>query len=285
MSEQTVETKIETEFQPDSTGNLVPQSEEEKFFGVKTEIPSKEEAEEISVEVVDEIVDEPIEEEKEEVDEATLDEVLNQQATNNAQWAKLNAQAKFKEAYENGDSDAMSAAQEELTRATLAEQAASQYSATLQNQLNHQLQQEQINNPVPQGQPQLDPDMQAWSAQNPWFMSTVPEHQEMTSYAMTIDQRLRNKGIKPEVDSKLYYEEVDKAMRNEYPSFFGVTTTEVDSEPVGEKRQPQNVVAPASRTSGSKNSRSIRLTQAQVKLARQLGISPEQYAKQLLQES
>jgi hypothetical protein len=127
--------------------------------------------------------------------------------------------------------------------------------------------------------------MQAWSAQNPWFMSTVPEHQEMTSYAMTIDQRLRNKGIKPEVDSKLYYEEVDKAMRNEYPSFFGVTTTEVDSEPVGEKRQPQNVVAPASRTSGSKNSRSIRLTQAQVKLARQLGISPEQYAKQLLQES
>ena len=31
MSEQTVETKIETEFQPDSTGNLVPQSEEECY--------------------------------------------------------------------------------------------------------------------------------------------------------------------------------------------------------------------------------------------------------------
>ena len=78
MSEQTVETKIETEFQPDSTGNLVPQSEEEKFFGVKTEIPTKQEADNnLSVEVVDDIQEPEVEEEvEEETDEATLDEEI-----------------------------------------------------------------------------------------------------------------------------------------------------------------------------------------------------------------
>ena len=346
MSEQTIETEISTEFQPDSSGNLVPQSEEEKFFGVKTEIPTSNQQDEVAIEVLEDTGEEEIIEEQpeEEVDEETLDEeiknyskragkridqliyereeqkrqrqsiesqqqeavtrlktlmqenqrlqaivdqggqVLNQQATNNAQWAKLNAQAKLKAAYDEGDADKMAEAQEELTRATLAEQSATSYSQNLQNQLAQQLEQEQLANPVQEPQ-QLDPDMQAWSQRNPWFMSTVPEHQEMTSYAMTIDRRLRNQGVLPENDSKLYYEEVDKAMRREYPSFFGVTTTEEVDTPTQEKRQPQNVVAPASRTSGSnKNSRKVRLDQDQVKLARQLGITPEQYAKQLLLE-
>lgn len=346
MSEQTIETEISTEFQPDSSGNLVPQSEEEKFFGVKTEIPTSNQQDEVAIEVLEDTGEEEIIEEQpeEEVDEKTLDEeiknyskragkridqliyereeqkrqrqsiesqqqeavtrlktlmqenqrlqaivdqggqVLNQQATNNAQWAKLNAQAKLKAAYDEGDADKMAEAQEELTRATLAEQSATSYSQNLQNQLAQQIEQEQLANPVQEPQ-QLDPDMQAWSQRNPWFMSTVPEHQEMTSYAMTIDRRLRNQGVLPENDSKLYYEEVDKAMRREYPSFFGVTTTEEVDAPTQEKRQPQNVVAPASRTSGSnKNSRKVRLDQDQVKLARQLGITPEQYAKQLLLE-
>ena len=346
MSEQTIETEISTEFQPDSSGNLVPQSEEEKFFGVKTEIPTSNQQDEVAIEVLEDTGEEEIIEEQpeEEVDEETLDEeiknyskragkridqliyereeqkrqrqsiesqqqeavtrlktlmqenqrlqaivdqggqVLNQQATNNAQWAKLNAQAKLKAAYDEGDADKMAEAQEELTRATLAEQSATSYSQNLQNKLAQQLEQEQLANPVQEPQ-QLDPDMQAWSQRNPWFMSTVPEHQEMTSYAMTIDRRLRNQGVLPENDSKLYYEEVDKAMRREYPSFFGVTTTEEVDAPTQEKRQPQNVVAPASRTSGSnKNSRKVRLDQDQVKLARQLGITPEQYAKQLLLE-
>jgi len=346
MSEQTIETEISTEFQPDSSGNLVPQSEEEKFFGVKTEIPTSNQQDEVAIEVLEDTGEEEIIEEQpeEEVDEKTLDEeiknyskragkridqliyereeqkrqrqsiesqqqeavtrlktlmqenqrlqaivdqggqVLNQQATNNAQWAKLNAQAKLKAAYDEGDAEKMAEAQEELTRATLAEQSATSYSQNLQNQLAQQIEQEQLANPVQEPQ-QLDPDMQAWSQRNPWFMSTVPEHQEMTSYAMTIDRRLRNQGVLPENDSKLYYEEVDKAMRREYPSFFGVTTTEEVDAPTQEKRQPQNVVAPASRTSGSnKNSRKVRLDQDQVKLARQLGITPEQYAKQLLLE-
>ena len=210
-------------------------------------------------------------------------QVLNKQAHNNALWAKQNAQAEFKKAYEEGDADAMTKAQEMIARATLAEQQSNNMAQSVQAEVTK-------NMPVQkQAEPkqELDPEMKEWSSKNPWFMSTVPEHQEMSSYALTIDQRLRNQGINPEEDSQKYYAEVDKNMRNEYPNFFGVQvdqTAEVVSEAGTTKRQPSTVVASATRDSGNKKPSQVRLTQTQVKLARQLGISPEQYANQLLKE-
>ena len=210
-------------------------------------------------------------------------EVLNKQAHNNALWAKQNAQAEFKKAYEEGDADAMTKAQEMIARATLAEQQSNNMAENVQAEVTKNM---PVQQPATQQQ-ELDPDMKAWSSKNPWFMSTVPEHQEMSSYALTIDQRLRNQGINPEEDSQKYYAEVDKNMRNEYPNFFGVQvdqTAEVVSEAETTKRQPSTVVASATRDSGNKKPSQVRLTQTQVKLARQLGISPEQYANQLLKE-
>ena len=210
-------------------------------------------------------------------------EVLNKQAHNNALWAKQNAQAEFKKAYEEGDADAMTKAQEMIARATLAEQQSTNMAQSVQAQVTKNM---PVQQPAPQQQ-ELDPEMKEWSSKNPWFMSTVPEHQEMSSYALTIDQRLRNQGINPEEDSQKYYAEVDKNMRNEYPNFFGVQvdqTAEVVSEAGTTKRQPSTVVASATRDSGNKKPSQVRLTQTQVKLARQLGISPEQYANQLLKE-
>ena len=210
-------------------------------------------------------------------------EVLNKQAHNNALWAKQNAQAEFKKAYEEGDADAMTKAQEMIARATLAEQQSNNMAQSVQAEVTK-------NMPVQkQAEPkqELDPEMKEWSSKNPWFMSTVPEHQEMSSYALTIDQRLRNQGIMPEKDAQKYYAEVDRYMRNEYPNFFGVQvdqTAEVVSEAGTTKRQPSTVVASATRDSGNKKPSQVRLTQTQVKLARQLGISPEQYANQLLKE-
>ena len=210
-------------------------------------------------------------------------EVLNKQAHNNALWAKQNAQAEFKKAYEEGDADAMTKAQEMIARATLAEQQSNNMAENVQAQVTK-------NMPVQkQAEPkqELDPERKEWSSKNPWFMSTVPEHQEMSSYALTIDQRLRNQGVMPEKDAQKYYAEVDRYMRNEYPNFFGVQvdqTAEVVSEAGTTKRQPSTVVASATRDSGNKKPSQVRLTQTQVKLARQLGISPEQYANQLLKE-
>jgi len=208
-------------------------------------------------------------------------QVLNKQAHNNALWAKQNAQEQFKKAYEEGNAEEMTKAQELLSKATLAEQQSPNMAATLQQQIAQNLPQAEIQAPQP------DPDMQAWAQKNPWFMGSEPVHKEMTSYAMYVDQSLQAKGIDPAAKSQEYYDEVDKAMRNQFPTFFGATSTsEVEvSQEEAPKRQPSTVVASATRDSGNKKPTQIRLTQTQVKLARQLGISPEQYANQLLKEA
>jgi hypothetical protein len=208
-------------------------------------------------------------------------EVLNKQAHNNALWAKQNAQEAFKKAYEEGNAEEMTKAQELLSKATLAEQQSTNMAATLQQQIAQNLPQPQIQAAQP------DPDMQAWAQKNPWFMGSEPVHKEMTSYAMYVDQSLQAQGIDPASKSQEYYNEVDNAMRKQFPTFFGATSTpEVEvSQEEAPKRQPSTVVASATRDSGNKKPTQIRLTQTQVKLARQLGISPEQYANQLLKEA
>jgi hypothetical protein len=208
-------------------------------------------------------------------------EVLNKQAHNNALWAKQNAQDAFKKAYEEGNADEMTKAQELLSRATLAEQQSTNMAASLQQQIAQNLPQEEY---IPA---QPDPEMQVWSQKNPWFMGSEPIHQSMTSYAMHLDKELQLEGIDPASKSEEYYNQVDQRMRIKYPSFFGVSSTnEVEiSQEDSPKRQPSTVVASATRDSGNKKPTQIRLTQTQVKLARQLGISPEQYANQLLKEA
>ena len=208
-------------------------------------------------------------------------EALNTQALNNAQWAKHNAQAQFKKAYDEGDADQMAQAQETLAKATMAEQQASNYAQSLQQQVAQSIPEQ-----PPEPQQKLDPDMQAWSQKNTWFMNNSNrDHQEMTAYAMAVDTRLKNRGIDPATQSKEYYDAVDQAMQKEYPQFFGVASPEPEVQyEETPKRQPSNVVAPATRSTGKKP-RSIRLTQTQVRIAKQLGISPEQYANQLIQES
>ena len=208
-------------------------------------------------------------------------EALNKTAHNNALWAKQNAQVSFKKAYEEGDADAMSQAQELLSKATLAEQQANSTAQRVQNHVVQNMPAPEIQQPA---QRQLDPDMEQWAKKNTWFMGGETFQQEMTSYAMYLDQRSKHDPASSPVD---YYQEIDKEMKKEFPSFFGVQANN-NSEMIVEetpKRQRQTVVATATRDSGNKKPTQIRLTKTQVKLARQLGITPEKYANQLLKES
>ena len=213
-------------------------------------------------------------------------DVLNKTALNNALWAKQSATQSYKKAYEEGDADAMAKAQELLSQATLAEQ---QASGTAQQVQARVIQNMPAQEQVPQ-QPQqrkLDPDMERWAKKNPWFMGSESFQKEMTSYSLYVDQRLRAKGVDPETRSEEYYSQVDREMREQFPDFFGVQSagdSEMVSSEVTPKRQPQTVVATATRDSGNKKPTQIRLKKSQVALARQLGITPEQYASQLLKE-
>jgi hypothetical protein len=174
------------------------------------------------------------------------------------------AKRRYKEAYEAGDSEGVVAAQDSLTTAKIK-------SDKLNNFEMPSLQDD--NSPdnmsfetAPQ-RVQVDPKAEAWKQANPWFN----QDHEMTSLAMGLHTKLVQDGLDPRSDE--YYERIDARMRQLFPERFEDTQEEEDRP-----KRRSNVVAPATRSTAPKK---IRLTQTQVTLAKRLGLSPEQYAKQV----
>ena len=217
-------------------------------------------------------------------------EELNKTALQGAQWAEYSAQQQLKTAQDEGDAEKIAQATQLLTQAQIAKQGASQYAQRVAEHIAKQPatpgQAQPVAQPKTEEKPQIDPLMEEWSNNNPWFMGETPQHQSMSQYALYLESQIRGQGIP--IGSKQAYDEIDKGMRKQFPEFFGVqqeavVETEVPAEAQVD-RQASTVVAPVSRTTG-KTPRKVQLTAAQVRLARQLGITPEQYANQLLKEN
>ena len=198
--------------------------------------------------------------------------------------------SEFKEAYEAGDTDKMLAANEKILSAQVDAKSANEKLNYYQQQTEarQQLSQQQQN--VAQQQPQPvqqhtppDPKAVEWLQKNTWFGNK--EHKDMTGYAYGLHETLiQDEGIYPTSDQ--YYQEVDKRMRGKFPEFFGEEEISVGNEQVVEtviSKKPSNVVAPATRNNGAMP-RKVQLTGTQVALARRLGLTPEQYAKQVAKE-
>ncbi len=201
------------------------------------------------------------------------------------------AKAEFKEAYEAGNSDAMLAANEKILAAQVDLKSATEKLNYYQQQ--QEAIQQQAQQPVqqPQQPPQqaLDSRQVKWLQDNKWFSN--PDYPEATGYAYGIHERLiKVEGVNPNSDQ--YYEEIDKRMSQRFPELYEgkpsavATETEVIQEEVETEtsKKPSNVVAPATRNNGAMP-RKVQLTATQVALARRLGLTPEQYAKQLAQEN
>ena len=130
--------------------------------------------------------------------------------------------------------------------------------------------------------------MQDWMEENPWFN----QDRRMTAFAFGVHEELLQKNVRPE--SPRYFAEIDKAMRETFPSHFEEgskqdegSRRETDRD---ERRPHRRTVAGVTRTpAGRPNSdkSKVTLTASQVALARKLGLSKEQYASELmrLQES
>ena len=176
------------------------------------------------------------------------------------------AKAKFKQAYDAGESDAVVEAQEALTAAKMKVERVSNIKLpTLQEE--ETAVQPQASAPVT-----VDPRAQEWQSSNPWF----GQDDEMTSFALGLHQKLVKQGINPR--SEDYYEKINARMRQVFPDSFD------DVEDVPEETKPRrktNVVAPATRSTAPKK---IVLTQTQVALAKRLGVPLEEYAKQVAME-
>lgn len=177
------------------------------------------------------------------------------------------AKARFKKAYEDGDVEALTNAQEEIadikTDIKLLSNRAPK-EKTLQTGS------EEYNPPQP---PRAGPDPKAlvWRQNNTWF----GQDEEMTAFALGVHEKLVNSGVDPRSDE--YYDKLNSRIRQVYPEIAG----DEEAEKPVKKAKPANVVAPASRSTAPKK---IVLTQTQVALAKRLGVPLELYAKKVAEE-
>jgi hypothetical protein len=180
------------------------------------------------------------------------------------------AKRKFKEAYESGDADALTAAQEEMTTVKMkAERVNNFRPAPVQTD------EKQVQIPTAEPvRPRLDAKTQEWTEKNTWFGSD----DEMTSFALGFHNKLAKSGITP--SSQEYYERIDARMKQVFPDAFESSETET-SEDANPSPKRSNVVAPATRSTAPKK---IVLTKTQVELAKRLGLTNEQYARAVAAE-
>ena len=184
---------------------------------------------------------------------------LLEQAKKNASIESDNAKRAYKEAYESGDSDAVLDAQDKLTNAKLKSERLANFKLPPLQETETPVQAE-----VEQTAPvQVDTRAADWQKANSWF---GPDD-EMTSLALGLHNKLVKQGVSPQSDE--YYESIDTRMRQVFPDNFE------DAEP---KRKKTQVVAPATRSTAP---RKVTLTRTQVQIAKRLGLTPEQYAKQV----
>jgi hypothetical protein len=180
------------------------------------------------------------------------------------------AKKAYKEAYDSGDTDALLEAQEQLTDAKLKLQRVSSFvpqQKALQEEENEvQIQQTQQRAPAP------DTKARSWQEKNSWF----GQDEEMTSLALGLHEKLVKENGMAYATTDEYYKRIDATMRKRFPENFDDESSEETTQRV---TKPSNVVAPATRSTSSKK---IKLKASQVALARKLGLTPEQYAMELV---
>lgn len=209
--------------------------------------------------------------------EATLVEQIKSRAALAVQSAKSN----YAKAYEEGDTQAIIKAQEEFTLAQAEQLEAFRYEGDYKNRMQNWQQQRQFAQQqqlpvqqqpqVTQKPPEPTPESQTWASKNPWFGKN--EHRDMTAIAYAEHEKLiRDDGVKPDTDE--YYEKIDAKMRDVFPTYF---------KKEGKSKPPPTVVASGSRNNGAKP-HTVRLTPTQVTTAKAIGLTVEQYAKQVLKE-
>jgi hypothetical protein len=195
-----------------------------------------------------------------------------QEVTKAANNELVMAKERLKQAYEAGDAGAITEAQEALTEAKFKIKQYENFQPSLQEEESgvQQTQQYQVQ-ATPQ--PVLDPKAEAWKEKNSWFGTD----EEMTALALGLHEKLVRSGVDPRSDE--YYDRVNATMRKRFPDYFEEEQPQTKQEEKPARTKPANVVAPVTRSSGP---RQIRLTPTQVALAKKLGLSNEQYARELM---
>ena len=179
------------------------------------------------------------------------------------------AKKEFKEAYDLGDSEQILQAQEKLNRAQYKLQRVSEFVPSRQEE---EVPVQAVANTVPR------PDQKtiAWQERNQWF----GKDEEMTSLALGLHQKLVSQHGTAYPSTDEYWQKVDETMRRRFPEHFAdeeeAQESQRESKPQREKPAP--IVAPATRSTGSKK---ITVKQSAVAMAKKLGVPLEKYVQEM----
>jgi hypothetical protein len=181
------------------------------------------------------------------------------------------AERSYSEAYDMGDKDKLIEAQKELIRAQNKIDQAEKFKPALQEPENDvQIEQKQVSQ-----EPQMDAKVAAWVSQNPWFMD--PSKIRMRRYAEGVHEELAGRYGRAFIGTDEYFKAIDREVRTVFSNEFGGTQNDDDNQ-TSQRQKPSTVVAPAKRSTAPKK---VTLTREQVSLAKKLGITPEQYAREM----
>jgi hypothetical protein len=172
------------------------------------------------------------------------------------------AKARYKEAYEAGDSDAIVDAQEALISAKSKMERVNNFKpAPLQEEKT-------VVQPEYQQAPRVDTKAVEWQQTNKWFGTD----KEMTGFALAVHEKLVNdEGMDPQSDE--YYRRINGRLRQVFPDKFE------SGEPADTtQRRKSNVVASATRSVAPKK---ITLSASEVAIAKRLGLPLERYAREV----
>ena len=176
----------------------------------------------------------------------------------------------LKRAYETGDAERITDAQDQLTDAKIKLREYQQFKPSLQEE-NSSVQQ----TPQAQQAPRVQPDNRAesWRQKNTWFGAD----EEMTALALGLHEKLVRSGVDPRTQPDDYYRQIDTTMKKRFPEYFGEAQSQTTEPETPAPRRSTTVVAPASRSTAP---RQIRITASQAAIAKKLGVSPEAYARE-----
>jgi hypothetical protein len=188
------------------------------------------------------------------------------------------AKQAYRDAVDSGETDRIVEAQAKLTEASLKKDRASGYRPQMNpEEQSFQMPQQQQRQAE---QPQIDPLTSQWLEKNSWY---GPD-EEMTALALGTHAKLEKEFGKGYIGTQEYFKRIDETMRKRFPESFSEEVNEVNTQSGGDKPSQRaevkssSVVAPATRSTAAKR---IVLKASQVALAKKLGLTPEQYAREM----
>ena len=195
-----------------------------------------------------------------------LNQSYYSEAENRLKSQRAQANSVLKGAYQEQDWDKVTKAQEILDKITVEESKLANGRMTIDREPVYQnFPQQTYQQPVQQQTAAPDPAAEDWATKNDWF----GQDETMTLAAFNIHKKLVDEeGFDP--SDSMYYDEIDKRIRVEFPHKFEGTKTQGN---------PQQTVAPAGRSESSGRKRQVKLTKSEVEMARRLNVPVQEYAK------